>query len=260
VSSTVLITGATTGIGYELGKLFAADGCDLILVARNSARLQDLAREWSDRYHIVVHPIPADLSLPSASVRLHDEIRTLGCEVSVLVNNAGFGTFAPFAEADTDEQIRMIQLNIGSLVHLTRLFLPAMVARKQGRILNVASTAAFQPGPFMAVYYASKAFVLSFSEALWEELRGTGVTVTALCPGPTPTNFQARSGMENVFLTKGIIPLTDAAFVARAGYRAMSKGRRVVIPGLFNRLGAHGVRFLPKFLVLKILRQLHVFA
>ena len=258
--STVLITGATTGIGYELGKLFAADGCNLILVARNSGRLQELAREWSDRYRIVVHAIPADLSTDEAPTRLYDEVRHTGLSVDILINNAGFGTFAPFAEADLDEQLRMMQLNVVSLVHLTRLFLPEMIARKRGRILNVASTASFQPGPFMAVYYASKAFVRSFSEALWEELRGSGVTATVLCPGPTPTNFQARAGAENIFLSKGLLPMTDAAFVARAAYRATNEGRRLVIPGLINRIGAYGVRFAPTVLVLNIIRRLHKFA
>jgi short-subunit dehydrogenase len=241
---TALITGASGGIGYELAKLFARDGYELILVARDHGRLNEASEALSREFHVptTVHAI--DLSSPSSAQFLSDAVARSGKAVDVLVNNAGFGLFGAFKDTKLERELSMIQLNITSLTELTKLFLPAMLARGSGRILNVASTAAFQPGPLMAVYYASKAYVLSFSEALAEELSGTGVTVTTLCPGPTETGFQRLAQMEGSKLFRRGV--ASSAQVAAQGYRAMNAGRRLTIAGLANRLMAFSIRFLPR--------------
>jgi short-subunit dehydrogenase len=251
-----LVTGASGGIGLELAKLFAADGHDLVLVARDRDRLAAVARELESRHGIRATAAPADLADPAAPAALHAALEREGRRVDVLVNNAGFGLCGGFAELDASAQVEMVQVNVAALTHLTRLCLPPMLARRAGGILNVASTAAFQPGPLMAVYYASKAYVLSFSEALAGELAGTGVTVTALCPGPTATGFQSRAGMERSRMLRDL-RLMDASAVARAGYRAFRAGRRVVVPGWTNRLLAGAVCFLPRGLVLRVARRLN---
>lgn len=246
--TTALVTGASSGIGLELARLLAADGHDLVLVARSTAKLDALARELGAGR---VRTIGADLSRPDAVAAVHAQVPT----VDVLVNNAGVGDFGPFAEAEADKVLGMIQLNIASLTELTHRYLPGMVARGSGRVLNVASTAAFQPGPLMAVYYATKAYVLSFSEAVAEEVRGSGVTVTALCPGPTASGFQAGADMEASKLVKGR-KLPTAAEVAAAGHKAMLAGDVVHVPGLRNKVLASSVRFTPRPVIRRLVHKL----
>lgn len=244
-----VVTGATTGIGYELARLLAADGHDLTIVARSTQVLERVAGELAERHGVAVSPISMDLSLPGAASELFASLS--GRPIEVLVNNAGFGTYGPFAETDLDATLGMIRLNVEALTHLTRLVLPGMMEEGRGRILNVASTAAFQPGPLMAVYYATKAYVLHFTEALAEELRNAPVTVTVLCPGPTSTAFQKRADMEDSGLMR-YLGVMDAATVAEAGYRGMWRGRRIVIPGLMNRLTPLSVRLTPRTLVARM--------
>lgn len=251
---TALITGASSGIGRELSKLMAADGYDLVLVARSQAKLDELAAEMQTQHDVRCTTIPADLSRPDAPGAVVERLGTDGLEVDVLVNCAGYGLFGAFAETSWEAELQMIQVNITSLVELTKRLLPAMVARGRGRILNVASTAAFQPGPLMAVYYATKSFVLSFSEAIGNELEGTGVTVTALCPGPTRSGFQSMANMEASRLVRGKA-LPGADEVAAAGYRAMNRGKRVFIPGAKNRMLAWSVRLMPRNMVTATVRR-----
>jgi uncharacterized protein len=254
--ATALVTGASGGIGLELARLLAADGHDLVLVARSRERLDEEAAALARDHGVTATAIALDLAGPEAPERLHDDVRRRGLEIDVLVNNAGFGSHGRFVETDWEPERRMIQLNMLALTGLTKRFLPGMVERRRGRVLNVASTAAFQPGPLMAVYYATKAYVLSFSEAIAEELRGTGVTVTALCPGPTLTGFQGAAGIGNVRLIRGAMRflVMDAASVARIGYRALMRGRPVVVAGRLNRLLAWSVRITPRSVVRRISR------
>ncbi len=249
-----LITGASGGIGEALAHEFARGGYDLILVARSEAKLQALAGELAAKHGIQARALAYDLADPASPRLLSEQLTALGLGVDVLVNNAGFATYGPFVELELDGELRMLQVNIVTLTHLTRLLLPAMVSRGRGRVLNVASTAAFMPGPLMAVYYASKAFVLSFSEALNNELQGSGVTVTALCPGPTSTGFQARAQMEQSRLVSGR-QIMDVATVAQAGYKGLLRGRPVVIPGLMNRIQTLLPRLLPRSAVPPIVRN-----
>jgi short-subunit dehydrogenase len=245
---TALITGASGGIGLELARIFAEQGYALVLVARNRERLEEIAVELKPT---PVQVLAKDLALVGAAEGIHREVP----KVDVLVNNAGYGVYGPFVKTPLDDELGMLQLNMTALVVLTKLYLPAMVASKNGKILNVASTAAFQPGPLMALYYATKAFVLSFSEAIGNELEGTGVTVTALCPGPTATGFQARTKLEKSRLIKRM-KVMDARTVAEAGYRGLMAGKPVVIPGLMNKLLAQSVRFSPRWMVTKIARMM----
>ncbi len=246
--STVLITGASGGIGEALAWRFARGGFDLVLVARSEERLQALAAELTRAHAVTAHVIVADLAEAAAAQRLFEELAARAIQVEVLVNNAGFATYGHFAELELERELRMLQLNVVTLTHLTHLLLPGMLARRYGRVLNIASTAAFLPGPLMAVYYASKAFVLSFSEALHNELQGSGVTVTALCPGPTSTGFQARAGMEQSRLVQNK-QIMDVGTVADAGYAGLMRGQVLVIPGLLNRFLAFLPRLLPRRLV-----------
>jgi uncharacterized protein len=253
---TALVTGASSGIGRELAKLLAADGLALALVARDRAALEEFAREIEERHRgLGVTVVPADLADPATPARLVRELERAGIAVEVLVNNAGFGAAGRFAELDEGLQHRMVEVNVTALTRLTRLLLPPMLARGHGRILNVASTAAFQPGPGMAVYYATKAYVLSLSEALAVEVRGSGVTVTCLCPGPTRTAFFARAGASDSHLLR--LGATDAAEVARAGHRGLMRGDRLVVPGARNRLAALGAKFAPRRLALEVTRRLN---
>ncbi len=251
---TVLLTGASAGIGRELAYLFARDGSNLILVARRKERLEALAAELSQQYRVEVLPLPADLSKPEAPEHIFRTLQEQGKEVDVLVNNAGFGLRGAFHELDLDRQLAMIQVNVMALTHLTGLFLPEMLKRGRGGVLNVASTAAFQPGPYMAVYYATKAYVLSFTEALHEELRGSGLTVTCLAPGATQTEFAHVAHMEQTMLFK-MRPM-DARTVAMAGYKGFRKGKRLVIPGFRNKLGVFLVRLTPRSVILKVVKRL----
>jgi uncharacterized protein len=251
---TALITGASGGIGEALARRLARGGANLVLVARSEAKLQALAQELAARHGVAAHAIACDLADPAAPQQLADALESRGLNVEILVNNAGFASYGPFAELELAGELRMLQVNVVTLTHLTRLLLPGMVARRRGRILNVASTAAFMPGPLMAVYYATKAFVLSFSEALGNELQGSGVTVTALCPGPTATGFQARAQMEQSRLVRGRA-IMGVDQVADAGYDAMLRGRAVVVPGLINRLQTLLPRLLPRAAVPPIVRR-----
>ncbi|HMP01194.1 MAG TPA: SDR family oxidoreductase [Gemmatales bacterium] len=249
------VAGASSGRGVEFARLLAAEGHDLVLVARSSDKLASIAQDLQGRHGGAVHPIPVDLAVPHAPDSLVNLLRERGLSPDLLINNAGFGSYGPFIETDLGEQLRMIQVNVAALTHLTHLLLPEMMQRRCGRILNVASTAAFQPGPLMAVYYATKAFVLSFSEALANELNGSGVTVTCLCPGPTQTGFQERAAMTRSRLVAGR-KIMDATAVARAGLKAMHKGKTLVIPGLGNKLLTLSVRLAPRQMVTKMVRGL----
>jgi short-subunit dehydrogenase len=254
IERTVLITGASSGIGKVLADECAAHRHDLVLVARDRAKLEQLSGELARAHGIRVDSISCDLAQPNAAKQLFAELTRRKIDVDILINNAGLGLYGPFLETALEHELGMIQLNVVALTALTKLALPPMVARGRGRVLNVASTAAFQPGPLMAVYFATKAYVLSLSEALSNELDGTGVTVTALCPGPTETGFQAGAKMEASKLVQGR-QLMSAAEVARIGYRAMLAGRRVVVPGIMNKLMASSTRFLPRSAVTSAVRR-----
>jgi short-subunit dehydrogenase len=251
--TTVLITGASGGIGLELARRFARDGYDLVLVARRAGELSALADRLRRDAGVAVTPIPTDLADLGSPRRVVEALAGPGVTVDVLVNNAGVGLHGPFVRTSLDVELAMIRLNVTSLVELTKLLVPGMVARGRGRIVNVASTAGFQPGPLMSVYYATKAFVIAFSEALAEELAGTGVTVTTACPGATRTGFQAAAGLPGVrALQRGVV--MDAADVADAIYRGAIAGRRLVIPGLLNRLHVQGLRLAPRRLVTRLVQ------
>ncbi len=250
--STVLITGASGGIGYELAKLFARDHHNLVLVARSAEKLSQVAAELQ-AHGVTVKTIVLDLALPVAPKFLYDQLQRENIAIDILINNAGYGAFGDFATMPEEEILGQIHLNITALTHLTRLLLPAMIERHAGRIMNVASTAAFQPGPLMAVYYATKAYVLSLSEAIANEVRKSGVTVTCFCPGATHTGFAERAGTQDsrIFKQFGAMP---ADKVARDGYRALMQGRTVAISGAHNWAVAQSVRFAPRSLVTAISR------
>jgi hypothetical protein len=250
---TVLVTGASSGIGRELARCFAADGSRMVLVARSGGPLNALADELKAAPKSQVQVLTADLAEPRAPDRIFGHLRTAGIKVDVLVNNAGFGAYGAFAELPLERQMEMVQVNLTALTHLTRLFLPGMIERRRGGVLNVASTAAFQPGPGMAVYFATKAYVLSLSEAVAEELAGTGVTVTALCPGPTQTNFAAAANTRNppVYTRTAM----SAEAVARLGHQAFRRASVVAITGFRNRLLAFSVRLAPRSVARKIAQR-----
>jgi short-subunit dehydrogenase len=250
-----LITGASLGLGAEFARLFAANGYDLVITARDAGRLAAVRREVEGLHGASVRVIVADLGDPAAPRAIFDEINAAGVEVETLVNNAGFGMYGFFHQCDRDGAMDLIQVNVNALVLLTRLFVDGMVARKRGRILNVASTAAFQPGPMQSTYYASKAFVLSFTEAIASELKGTGVTATALCPGPTPTGFQQRANVGQLRGLKLLMRVSPET-VVRAGFDGMIRGKPVVIPGMLNRILAFMVRLAPRRLVATVVRRM----
>ncbi|MBK9141020.1 MAG: SDR family oxidoreductase [Candidatus Melainabacteria bacterium] len=244
MKDVALITGASSGIGLELAKIHASKRRDLILVARRLNRLEELKEELSSKYGVEVMVIEKDLSKIHAATELYEKIKETGVQIDFLINNAGFGGHGRFHERDWDRDFDMIQLNIAALAELTHCFLPEMVERKKGRVLNLASMAAFLPGPYQAVYYATKAFVLSFSEAIASELDGTGVTVTALCPGPTKTEFEQ---VAEVTGTKAFMINASVRSVATYGYAAMMRGQTVAVPGTTNRLLVHYLlRMTPK--------------
>lgn len=253
-SRTALITGASSGIGLDLARLLAQDGQNLVLVARNQAALDQLADECHSRFGVTAHVLARDLGDPAAPSQIYDELQARSIPIDILVNNAGFGVYGRFDQADLAATLQMLQVNITALTHLTRLFLPAMVQRRWGRILNVASLAAFVPGPLLNVYYASKAYVLSHSIALARELRRTGVSVTALCPGPTQTAFQERAGINHARAFAN--PMSSLA-VARAGYEGMKRGKAIVTPGLGNKLAAFATRFAPRSLLARVTMHLN---
>lgn len=249
-----VITGASSGIGRELAALFAKDGYQLVLIGRDTEKLRQVAEELHAAHQVAAYPVTLDLSSAGAAAAVEDELARRRLRADVLVNNAGVALWGEFATLPLPEQLRMVQLNVMALTELTRRLLPGMLSRGRGRILNVGSTASFQPGPMMAAYYASKAYVLSFSEALANELERTGVTVTALCPGPTATQFEARAGIggRSRFFQSHVM---DAATVARAGYDGLLRGRTVVIPGLRNQVLMFCVRLLPRNFVTRMVRQ-----
>ncbi len=252
---TVLVTGASAGIGVDLAECFAADGYNLVLAARTESALREVADRLATKHGVAVLPIAVDLGAAGGGAKLAGEIAKQGLGVDVLVNNAGYGYAGAFNGSDIATQLGMIDLNDRALVELTHIYWPGMLAKNGGGVLNVASTAAFQPGPLMATYYASKAFVLSFSEALWEEARGTGVRVSCLCPGPTVSKFRERAGTGTKKLSRAAAPMSSAS-VAALGYRAWKSNKRVEITGLRNRVLARLVPFLPRRAILGVVHNL----
>jgi uncharacterized protein len=255
MNKTALITGASHGIGYELAKIHAQNEDNLILVARSGNKLNEIKAELEDQNRVKVYTITKDLSLQGAARDIYDEVKNQGLEVDYLINNAGFGDFSLFGESDWSRQAQMINLNVLTLTYFTWLFLPDMIKRKSGKIMNLASTASFVPGPSMSVYFATKSFVLSFSEAVNEEVRKLGITVTALCPGPTHSGFQAAASLsERMNFEKAKFP--SAKEVAIYGYNAMMKGKAVAIHGVKNRLMVNSVRLGPRSVVVKVSRRM----
>ena len=253
MKKTALITGATSGIGYELAYIHARQGGNLVLVARSIDKLEQIKKDLENKYKIDAYVIEKDLSLKDSAKDVYDEIVKNNITVDYLINNAGFGDYGFFNESDWGKLERMINLNITALTQLTKLFINDMIKRRDGKIMNVASTAAFQSGPTMAVYYATKAYVLSFSEALSNEVKDNGITVTTLCPGATQSGFQEAASMQASRLVKGRI-LATSKEVAEYGYNAMLKGKSVAIHGILNYLLANSVRFFPRSAVVKITR------
>ncbi|HOW30488.1 MAG TPA: SDR family oxidoreductase [Bacteroidales bacterium] len=250
------ITGASGGIGLELARLAAADRQNLILVARSGEKLEKLAEELRATNNVVVKTIVADLSDTNDLAQVISQIDHWQITVNTLINNAGFADYGDFATADLDKNLRMITLNITALTHLTHHFLGKMIETGGGKVMNVASIASFIPGPGMAVYYATKAYVLSFSEALSREMKGTGITVTALCPGPTDTGFAEAAGLGKSLFHRVFPPYT-AAEVAKAGYKAMMNGKTVVLPGFMNKLSSITPRFLPRSVARNLIFSIH---
>lgn len=255
IRPVALVTGASSGIGLELATLLARDGYDLVLVARSRERLENIGKGLREEFGATSTVVARDLSDPDSPRAVAQEVESRGLPIQVLVNNAGLGVYGFFAQTPLERERAMIQVNAVAVTELTKRFLPGMLQRRRGRILNVASTASFQPGPLMAVYYATKAYLLSFSEALANETAGSGVTVTALCPGPTLTEFQKEAGVEATHLFHSPLVL-DAKTVALAGYRGMQRGKRVVVPGFGNRVLVSAVRFTPRRLVTAIARRI----
>lgn len=249
----VLITGASGGIGEEFARKFAQNGYNVILVARNEEKLHAFKRELQETTASTVYVFKADLSNQDEVKRIYHELHTQQIAVDILVNNAGFGLFGEFTETDLDQELNMIDLNIKTVTHLTKLVLPDMVKRNSGKIVNVASTAAFQPGPLMAVYYATKAYVLSFSEALSNELQNTNVSVSVLCPGATETGFSTRAELqESKLFQSSVMNVKD---VVDIGYRGVLSRELIIIPGFKNKLLANSVRLMPRKLVTRIVRN-----
>lgn len=255
MKNTALITGASNGIGLELAKIHASKGGDLVLVARNKSKLDELKTELEKQFRVSVYAISKDLSLTNAAQEIYNETNKENIQVDYLINNAGFGDFGMFAETEWNKELQMINLNITTLTHFTKLYLQDMIKRRSGKIMNVASTAAFQSGPTMAVYCATKAYVLSFTEAISNEVIDKGITITALCPGATETGFQAAGGLEESKLFKDK-KLPTAKEVAEYGYSSMVKGKTVAIHGIMNYIMSNSIRFIPRALVLKVSRKI----
>ncbi len=253
MNKTVLITGASSGIGLEFAQIFASKGDNLVLIARRKDLLEDFERKMKKKYGIIIHIISKDLSKQNAVHEIYHELSEKKIHVDYLINNAGFGDYGLLAHSDVEKQIQMINVNVLALTLLTRLLLPAMIKAKYGKVLNVASTAAFQPGPTMSVYFASKAYVLSFSEAIAHEVKNSGVSVTVLCPGATKTEFKDVADLGRSLLFKWN-KVATAKDVAKFGYKRMMKGHTVVIHGLLNNILAQSVRFVPRKLVVAVAR------
>lgn len=254
MNKTALITGASGGIGLELAHIHASKGDNLVLIARSGDRLSQIKTELESKYNVRVHFLVRDLSQPGAALKVFAEVRNHGIEIDYLINNAGFGDFGLFTETKWEKQESMINLNITALTHLSWLFIPGMIKRGGGKILNVASLAAFTPGPTMSVYFASKAYVLSFSEALNNELKDKGITVTALCPGSVDTKFHEVALGDPALVRER--EMMSAREAAEAGYNAMMKGKPVIIPGFKNSLVAFVSRFVPREVVVKSARKI----
>ncbi len=248
--TAALITGASSGIGLELARVFAEHKRDLVLVARRKAELDRLASELSAAHRVRVDVVEADLTKAGACRVVHER----ATDVDVLVNNAGYGLYGPLHTLDLDKLLDMVALNVTALTDLTWRYARDFERAGRGRILNVASTAAFQPGPLMAAYYATKAYVLSLTEGIREELKGSGVVACVLCPGPTKSGFQSRAGIEGLSFVNQMSATSEA--VARAGYHGLMRGKAVIVPGLSNKLGVQAVRFTPRWLVRRIVKSL----
>lgn len=242
---TALITGASKGIGKELARLFAKNRCDVILVARSREELRQLKDELEEKHRVNIHLIVKDLCVENAAQEVFNEVKQAGISVHYLINNAGFGDWGSFADKPWQRYEQMISLNVTALTHFTHLFVNDWKGKQAGKILNISSTAAFQPGPMMAVYFASKSFVLNLSEALNHELREHRISVTVLCPGPTATYFGEESGMKASQLVKSV-KIASASDVARMGYDAMMKGKPVAIHGTINKIAPFAIRFIPR--------------
>ncbi|MDP1801202.1 MAG: SDR family oxidoreductase [Bacteroidota bacterium] len=253
--ATALITGASNGIGLELAKVHASKGDHLVLVARNKPKLEELKAELENQFKVKVYVIGKDLSASNSAKEVYDETTKQKIQIDYLINNAGFGDFGMFVETDWNKELQMINLNITTLTQFTKLYLLDMVKRRSGKIMNVASTAAFQSGPTMAVYFATKAYVLSFSEAVDNEVSDKGITVTTLCPGATESGFQEAAAMEESKLVKGK-KLPTSKEVAEYGYSSMMKGKTVAIHGMMNWIMANSVRFTPRAIVVKLTRMI----
>ncbi|GAA3639110.1 SDR family NAD(P)-dependent oxidoreductase [Flavivirga jejuensis] len=253
-TKTALITGAASGLGYELAFLLIKDGYNLVLVDIDASRLKEVKKLFNEKFKSEVNLLVKDLSQPDIAQDIYNEVKRLP-KIDVLVNNAGFGLFGTFANTDWKRESDMLHLHILTTTHLTKLILPAMISRKSGKILNISSLAAFQPGPLMSLYYASKSYILSFSEAIANELKGTGVTVTALCPGPTKTLFQetvSNDCSENKISFNMACPVDVALY----GYNAMKKGKTIAIPGAFNKILSSIPRFIPRNMTTRIVRNI----
>lgn len=253
---TVLVTGASSGIGRQLAHCFARNGSDCVLLARSTEALREMAETLGAKHGVEAHVLPADLSEPGIVEDITSELRDRDLAVDVLVNNAGFGARGAFVELDPQRQINMIRVNVTALTDLSLRLLPPMLEQNRGGMLNVASTAGFQPGPNMSVYYATKAYVLSFSEGLAEEVADSDVTVTCLAPGPTRTSFATRADMTDSTLFQWSTPMTPEA-VAQAGYEGFRAGRAVVVPGWTNKIGAALSQWAPRPLVRKVVGWLN---
>lgn len=238
-----LVTGASSGIGYELAHICAKKGNNLVLVARNVKKLQSIKQKWERTYSIYIEVIEADLSKADAPIYIYEEVQTKKIFIEQLINNAGVGSFGYFHKNKAKDDLQIVDVNIRALTYLCKLFIPHMVKNRKGRILNVASTAGFAPGPMMSVYYASKAYVISLSYAIAKELKGSGVTVSILCPGPTKTDFQRRSNMKKASFTQGAV--MNPRVVAMAGYSGMMKGKRIITPGTGNKVLVEIMKILP---------------
>lgn len=253
--SVALVTGASRGIGREYATVLARHGFDVVLVARDVDRLASVARELENGYAVRTLVLVMDLSRPNGAHDVYKRCEEKGIVPEILINNAGFGQYSPFAKVTREEHVEMLHVNVMTPLVLTSLFLPAMIERRKGFVQNVASTAGFQPGPIMANYYATKSYLISLSVALAEELAGTGVAVSVLCPGPTRTEFHARAGMSHTRAAS--FAISSARRVAEHGYREMMSGKTIIVPGIINKIGSVGVRLLPLLVAAKIVKRLH---
>ena len=252
-----LVTGAASGLGYEFSILLAKDSYDLILIDINDLKLNEAKHRIEEKYHVSVMTLPCDLSKPQVAAYVYGQSKNQNIEV--LVNNAGFGLYGHFSTTNWEQEESMIFLHVLNLTHLTKLLLKDMLEKKSGKILNISSMAAFQPGPLMAVYFATKAYILSFSEALANEVKNTGVTVTVLCPGKTKTNFGNMAANNSNSKVGKIRSFTaDPVVVARYGYKAMKAGRSLAIPGMSNKIIAFVLKLLPRTLTTNLIRRIQI--